>query len=536
MAKITITDFGPMMPRINATQLPNNMATIASGCDFRAKDLRGKNAPSWIETYASLEYKSLWKAGALWVKSLAEIQIVASQIQESNDRFFYTGDGFPKQSDSSLWPTYRRLGVLPPLTAPVINLTGTPDAGTQAVVSYVYTFVTDYGEESAPSPFTTPMTVPVGQGINLTGLVTRTGTDNVIATKRIYRLSAGSTGSEYLYLGEIDEAETTFSDYQSGSLKECSTEVLPTEYWDAPPDDLEGLTQAHNGMMIGYRGKEVYVSDTYVPYAYPTKWVMTLDSDVTGIGATDEFIFASSERFPYIISGTSPDALFPKKISISEPCLSHRGIVSTGTTILYPSPSGLSECDGNTVRVLTEDWMRPEDWNALAPSTLHAFHWQGQYYAFKVGDDDCLIIDLKNGGIQTFYINGSGHHFLDGCINPTDGQIYTLSEASSGGTSTYLYRATSTAYYQAGFTTFQWKSKEFVDKHNYTCAKITSDWLYSGTTVKYYVDGVLVSTQLISSNDFFRLPHVDGRRKQIELQGRSTVTALQIATSPSELI
>ena len=78
--------------------------------------------------------KTIWKPGSAFIIfANGEInKVVAAQIEESNDRFFWTDGVFPKQSDSALWSgTQYRLGVTPPAVAPtIVPQTWTPAAYT----------------------------------------------------------------------------------------------------------------------------------------------------------------------------------------------------------------------------------------------------------------------------------------------------------------------------------------------------------------------------------------------------------------------
>ncbi|HEU4854279.1 MAG TPA: hypothetical protein VFS89_03215 [Nitrosospira sp.] len=112
-----------------------------------------------------------------WLAWDRDVDVARSPIAGNEDRrFYYTGDGEPRVSNFDLatagigpYPAGSYvLGVSPPLTKPTV----TPSGGVGATVtrSYVYTFVTQWGEESAPSAPSTPVSGKVDATWALTGM------------------------------------------------------------------------------------------------------------------------------------------------------------------------------------------------------------------------------------------------------------------------------------------------------------------------------------------------------------------------------
>ena len=70
---------------------------------------------------------------------------------------------------------------------------GNSDAELDYETSYVYTFVSAYGEEGPPSPASTVITTDDNMTVALSGLETSTSITNTnLAKKRIYRSNTGS--------------------------------------------------------------------------------------------------------------------------------------------------------------------------------------------------------------------------------------------------------------------------------------------------------------------------------------------------------
>ena len=108
--------------------------------------------------------------------------------------------------------------------------------------SYVYTFVSAYGEEGPPSPASTVITTDDNMTVNITNLETSTSKSNVNfgtgAKKRIYRSNTGSNTTEFQFVGEVAMATTSFVDSSKNSEL---AEVIPSTTWIAPPDDDTSL-------------------------------------------------------------------------------------------------------------------------------------------------------------------------------------------------------------------------------------------------------------------------------------------------------
>lgn len=164
MAGFRISNFSGLVPRLAKQLLAPNQAQVATNCNLTSGDVRPRNGTRLV--YAPVvnsDIKSMFRmekdGNERWLTWDKDIDVARSPIAGNTERrFYYTGDGEPRTSDfdtaaSGAGPFPSNcfvLGVTPPVTAPTVA----PSGGTGADVtrSYVYTFVTPWGEESAPSP------------------------------------------------------------------------------------------------------------------------------------------------------------------------------------------------------------------------------------------------------------------------------------------------------------------------------------------------------------------------------------------------
>jgi hypothetical protein len=174
MVAINVKAFRGAVPRIGSRLLQPNQAAIADNCKLTSGNLEPLNGLLTVHTsqLADIQTAYLWRAiinsrpQDNWLVWNSDVDIVKSLI--ANDplqRFYFSSDAFePRMSTYPLainslpYPTaWYALGVAPPSTAPTVAVSG--GSGTLESRAYVYTYVTQFGEESPPSP---PSTVTDG--------------------------------------------------------------------------------------------------------------------------------------------------------------------------------------------------------------------------------------------------------------------------------------------------------------------------------------------------------------------------------------
>jgi hypothetical protein len=241
---------------------------------------------------------------------------------------------------------------------------------------YVYTFVSDFGEESAPSEpvcdegaegepwaLTTPIELPVGAGdFAAAGHINK---------KRIYRTVTGTTGGSFFFVAEIPLAQAGFDD--NVPTDEVSlNEQLRTDAWDVPPETLVGLVAHPNGFFIGYTAEDstLHFSEPYYPHAWPAQYSLSVEGKIQGIAVSNGQIIVLTTTAPQVLYGPVPAALTKARSSISEPCISRFGIAATPFGVFYPSKNGLCMTDGRAVQIATTGILSYLDWQAYAPDSL----------------------------------------------------------------------------------------------------------------------------------------------------------------------
>jgi hypothetical protein len=435
--KIQINSFVGMIPKINEKLLPDNAASYCVNCDFRFGNITPIKDTTEVEALTSAgvnptwTVKTIFKIGATWISF--DDDIIASCVPAfiaDSDRFFYTGDGYPKQSTETDYPTtISRLGMVYPTVAPTTALTGSAGPGIQKVVRYVYTRVVKWAdgseEESAPSPDTGDITVYDGQGVIVSALVA--GSGNNVTHFRVYRLEAGVTGSEYLFLAEFVVSTTSYTDHDGTSLNETTNTTLKTEDWIPPPDGLSGLAQGNNGMLAGFVGNKVYICEPYVAYAWPLKYTRTVGADVVAIRAYGDSFIILTEEFAVPLTGTSPDSMdLGDETAFQQSCYNGRSAVVSDIGVVWASPDGLCIHDGEQGAVITEDIIGREQWQGYATADTIGFYYNQIYYSFSEGSSTGFLLNFKkNQYLSLISITGN---VWGGAIDPSTDQLHLIIE------------------------------------------------------------------------------------------------------------
>jgi len=182
MAGIKIPAFTGISPKVANRLLPDTAAQIADNCRLLSGGLRSFSDKLQITTNTlETEILSFMRmsdgVSDYWLSWSKDVDYVRSQIAgDTAQRIYWTGDNEPRESNLAM--AIAGGGLMPNscfvmgVTAPLVAPTVTPSGGSGASVSraYVETFVTPWGEESAPSPVSTVTTGKVDDTWALTAL------------------------------------------------------------------------------------------------------------------------------------------------------------------------------------------------------------------------------------------------------------------------------------------------------------------------------------------------------------------------------
>lgn len=425
---------------------------------------------------------------------------------------------------------------------------------TNIATSYVYTFVNDIGEESAPSLPSNTVLRPDGVSVTVTTPTdVPTGVDNgdyFVTTKRLYRAATGSAGTAYRFVAEIPLAQADYVDV----LHDTELgEVLQSDNWALPPDDLQGILALPNGVMVGFRRNQLCFSAQNQPHAWPVEYRLTTDTDIVGIGNIDTTVVIGTESFLYVASGNDPAAYSMSKFEVPQAASSKLSFAYiTGLGVVFSGPDGLMACAGiGQVKNLTQTVFTRRQWQALDPSSIVSVAHNDIYFMFwRSGSaQGCYAVDLRPDG---FGIVQMAFHASAAYVDPIEDKMYLVLDADNEPDDELLPIPASIPTYVDARTVFEfegsptelmnyrWRTKLWLEPVPafYPIAQVRpGPGAVGNLLARFYGDGVLLDEILIEGEVEFTLTPPDAAYVtfEMELTGTDTVRVIQAATDVVEL-
>ena len=521
---LSISGFQGTIPRLHPRLLPDSFAQEAHNARLDDGALSPIRAPA--DTFSLPgQRRTFLRHQGVWRSWTGEVDAAPGPV--ADDRLYWTGDGAPKVEAGGV--TYD-LALPPPSSAPSLSVpAGETQPGGETPVEeviYVYTFVTELDEESAPSLPSDPVYYADGDVIRVSGFEAPPagrGVDRI----RLYRSQTSLSGDTSFYY--VAEFYTTTIQYDHDLAAEPMQELLPTFDYDMPPATLSGLTPMPNGMMAAFTQRELRFCEPYRPHAWPRKYELTTEHPIVALAALGSTLIVLTTGRPYIAQGTHPENMVMEQLEQDLPCVSARGVVDLGYAAVFPSADGLARITPQGGQIVSRPLFSRDDWRALAPSTFEATSYNGRYlYACrpeagqprKVG-----FIDLS--GERPFHATADGR----ACAfwrDLTTGEVFFLEGDYTGD----LIRQ-----WDAGAAqTMRWRSKRAVLPTVTNFGVFMADTEGGASfTARVYADGALIHSET-TPNAPVRLPGgFLADTWEIEVETDMTVSALYLAGAVPDL-
>jgi hypothetical protein len=208
----------------------------------------------------------------------------------------------------------------------------------------------------------------------------------------------GTTEARYWGLG----GDYSFTDdFDSTKLLDS----LETDEYEAPPEDLQGLTQLGNNILAGFVGNELFFSEPNRPHAWPRAYSVVLEHEIVGLAAVAGSLLVTTESYPYVVSVTDPAAgASVTRVDVQYPCLNRKSMVTMPYGIVYATHNGLAVYSPSAgPQIITQENYNSDTWNEdLDPTTLVGAYHDGVYLAAHSG-----------GGIMYDKFDQNLGHFVD---------------------------------------------------------------------------------------------------------------------------
>jgi hypothetical protein len=396
MPSLRFTQFSGEIPRLLPRLLPDTGSQHAENVRLDDGGLTPVRKSRIAHDFTGMSgIQTFYKWGSTWLAWTSVVNAAPGPV--ATDRLYYTGDGTPKMRVGS---TIYELAVPAPASALTASLSGV-GSGNVITRLYVYTYVTQYGEESEPCPISADVNWQSGQTVTLSGF-SAIPSGRAITKQRIYRSqSSNQSGTDLFFIAERTASTSDFTDTYGPTE---FGEVLPSRDWNQPPADLAGLISLPNGMLAAFSGKQLCFCEPYQPHAWPEKYRLTTSFPIVALAAYGTTVIAGTQGYPYVASGNSPDSMIEQKIEVNLPCVNGRGMVDLGYSAAYPSNDGLVVVGSNGATVATDALFTRPSWQRISPGTLVAAQFAGRYFASfsyleidgETLNEGTFVIDLTN--------------------------------------------------------------------------------------------------------------------------------------------
>lgn len=599
MTALRISPFSGLIPKADPTMLPANAAQQAANCRFSAGQLEAYNAPLFIQNAVRSDIQTLYRFGQAnnsdteyWFQWPSDVNCVKGAVaNDVEERTFYTGDGFPKQTNNAIatsaspYPaSFFRIGLPPPppIASIVANGTRSSTAAAPEQRAYIYTLVSQFGEESPPcgsgdeavpavidvygasSEVTVQGKEAVAEVKNPDGTI-KTAAQAAIAEvrveypaqtvglsfpgvslpsaspipqfKRIYRSLQGS--SEYFFVDEISYAQSAYTDSKTA---EQLGEICPTLDSANIPDAARGLVALPNGIMVCHTEYDVYFSEPYKPYSWPGGYALTVDYPIVGLGVFGTSVAVLTKGYPYVITGTDPQSMAMERLPMPYACLSKRSICTAMGGVIYAAADGLVQITPGGVSVLTEALFTRREWNAYQPTSMMCCVWDDRIFIFNRISEQlkgAFIFDQSNGLTATDIYASAAY------TDPVTGSLFLVVDSQivkwdAGAEGSFVWKSrretlpmpTNFSYGQILAT----KYPQTVIVHTDLESATDAIALNARNPALARTGSVVAFTATVTSSQPFRLPSgFKARYWELELRGNGRVLSAVLSESGEEL-
>lgn len=429
MAVVKIEQFHGIAPRIHPSLLGEGMAVTAHNVKLKngkLVPLRQPEVMRGIPVFMENGLKEIAKSQSLhaWKRYDGSIEFLAfpgvtwmadgNLADDESTRVIVSGDtGF---GDSKTEPVLymRRKGYggrilhdivkkplnVPPKVSRVENVTNPLDDANKRYTYFFWTWVDEYGYESPTSDPSNEIEYNDGDTISFS-------TDGLeipkdATTIRVYKVITGTSEGRIQFIKDITVSGATIGGFSVKVKDEDAGEIQPDIV--AMPSDLKCVIKVPGNYYAGFspsRPKTVMFSAVDLLYSWPDDYRYDVDDNIVALAATSNTVFALTDGWPFVLSGTGPDTMTVSKLAGPASCVSPRSVCVFRNAVYYASNQGLmtiyNSADAGTVCAnLTDKIFTKDQWLALRPSTCVAGQFDGALHLFFDNDGPIrgLSIDL----------------------------------------------------------------------------------------------------------------------------------------------
>lgn len=252
--------------------------------------------------------------------------------------------------------------------------------------SYLLTYVTNCGEESAPS--VPSQIVDVRNGDSVALVDPNTPPPNALY-RRWYRSVVGTDGRGiWLFVAETPIEQPGFiDDVHPLALGEA----MQTESHQPPPDCLQGVATFGDATVVVWSNDLIWLSEPRLPHAFPRRTEMKLPFPivrVVGIPQAPEgdatwSAYALTTGTPFLLQGQQNANVVVRDIGVWEPAVNPSAVTSIEGGCAYASRFGLIILSGGSVQSVLNMHTTDIEWQDFNPDAMTLQYWNGRLWGFS---------------------------------------------------------------------------------------------------------------------------------------------------------
>lgn len=373
-------------------------------------------------------------------------------------------------------------------------------------VTYAYTFYNaTEGVESAP--LIDNLSFNMGESSIVRIYDLDISPDPQVTSKKIYRIGRNLTS--YTLVATIDNATTEYVD--SLADNQLPGELLTSQDNLPPPTTgISHLTEAY-AMLFATSGSRLIYTNIGTPDYWPATNFIDFPKFLTGIAVTPIGLLVFDRFSTWLITGTGPLAFAKQQLTGSQGCTNGDTIVNVQGAAWWASTDGICVSDGGSVVVYT----RPKLGKQGFLDAINAVVYDDEYYLARE-NNTILVLDTSRNIIRELDWEGTS------TLITADDDIYAYKNSAlykySRANPPIPFKYKSPLFYGTGLT----EQKTYKNFYFAVVGEVL---------VGIIIDGILVSTQVLSGEDIFqvKIPSEDTRGKGVQFTVEGTGIVTEIA-------
>lgn len=224
---------------------------------------------------------------------------------------------------------------------------------------------------------------------------------------RVYKVVTGTEEGRIQFIAEFDKATSSGSSVLSFTVKDEDAGEVLMEIEGMPPD-LRCVINVPGAFYAGFspsKPKTVCFSEVDLLYSWPTAYQYDVTDNIVALAATSNTVFVLTDGWPYVLSGTAPEAMTVTKLAGPASCVSPRGVCVYKNALYFVGQQGLmtifNSADAGTVcENLTAKVFTKEQWQEKNPSSCVMGQFDGAlmlFFTHRDGTHEALRIGLSDG-------------------------------------------------------------------------------------------------------------------------------------------